>query len=87
MVFKLKHNEEGEVLKHKARLVVNDYVQKQGVDFEEVFAGGKVEICSPVAGDRGTSLLGGPPHGREVSFPQRRAEGDRLRPTTTLLHR
>ena len=37
-VFKLKHNEEGEVVKHKARLVAKGYVQKQGVDFEEVFA-------------------------------------------------
>ena len=37
-VFKLKRNEEGEVVKHKARLVAKDYVQKQGVDFKEVFA-------------------------------------------------
>ena len=37
-VFKLKRNEEGEVMKHKARLVAKGYVQKQGVDFEEVFA-------------------------------------------------
>ena len=37
-VFKLKRNEEGEVVKHKARLMAKDYVQKQGVDFEEVFA-------------------------------------------------
>ena len=37
-VFKLKHNEKGEVVKHKARLVAKGYVQKQGVDFEDVFA-------------------------------------------------
>ena len=37
-VFKLKRNEKGEVVKHKALLVVKGYVQKQGVDFEEVFA-------------------------------------------------
>ena len=37
-VFKLKRNEKGEVVKHKARLVAKGYVQKQGVDFEEVFA-------------------------------------------------
>ena len=37
-VFKLKRNEEGEVVKHKAHLVAKGYVQKQGVDFEEVFA-------------------------------------------------
>ncbi|KAF0930071.1 hypothetical protein E2562_027905 [Oryza meyeriana var. granulata] len=28
----------GEVVKHKARLVAKGYVQRQGVDFEEVFA-------------------------------------------------
>jgi hypothetical protein len=26
------------VVKHKARLIAKGYVQKQGVDFEEVFA-------------------------------------------------
>ena len=36
-VFKLKRNEKGKVLKHKARLVAKGYIQKQGVDFEEVF--------------------------------------------------
>ena len=36
-VFKLKRNEKGEVVKHKACLVAKGYVQKQGVDFEEVF--------------------------------------------------
>jgi hypothetical protein len=37
-VFKLKKNSEGEVVKYKARLVAKGYVQKQGIDFEEVFA-------------------------------------------------
>jgi hypothetical protein len=37
-VFKLKHDEHGDVVKHKARLVAKGYVQRQGVDFEEVFA-------------------------------------------------
>ena len=37
-VFKLKCNEKGEVVKHKTRLVTKGYVQKQEVDFEEVFA-------------------------------------------------
>ena len=37
-VFKLKHNEKGELVKHKARLVAKGYIQKQGVNFEEVFA-------------------------------------------------
>jgi len=37
-VFKLKKNAEGEIIKYKARLVAKGYVQKQGIDFEEVFA-------------------------------------------------
>jgi hypothetical protein len=37
-VFKLKRNVEGEVVNHKARLVAKGFVQKQGIDFEEVFA-------------------------------------------------
>ena len=36
-VFKLKKNSEGEIIKHKARLVVKGYVQQQGIDFDEVF--------------------------------------------------
>jgi hypothetical protein len=37
-VFKLKKNSTGEVIKHKARLVAKGYVQRAGVDFDEVFA-------------------------------------------------
>lgn len=37
-VFKLKKDPEGKVVKHKARLVAKGYVQRQGIDFEEVFA-------------------------------------------------
>jgi hypothetical protein len=37
-VFKIKKNEHGEVVKHKARLVAKGYVQRQGIDYEEVFA-------------------------------------------------
>ena len=37
-VYKLKKDSEVNVVKHKARLVVKGYVQRQGVDFEEVFA-------------------------------------------------
>lgn len=37
-VFKLKKDSEGKVIKHKARLVAKGYVQKHGVDFDEVFA-------------------------------------------------
>lgn len=37
-VFKLKKDPKGNIVKHKARLVAKGYVQKHGVDFEDVFA-------------------------------------------------
>ena len=33
----MKKNSEGDVIKHKARFMTKEYVQRQGVDFEEVF--------------------------------------------------
>lgn len=37
-VYKTKFNENGEIDKHKARLVVKGYSHQQGVDYTEVFA-------------------------------------------------
>lgn len=37
-VYKLKKDAQGVVVKHKARLVAKGYVQRAGVDFDEVFA-------------------------------------------------
>jgi hypothetical protein len=37
-VFKVKCNEGGEIVKHKARLVVKGYAQWRGIDYDEVFA-------------------------------------------------
>ena len=37
-VFKTKRDSTGIIIKHKARLVAKGYVQRQGVDFDEVFA-------------------------------------------------
>ncbi|KAG7585873.1 Reverse transcriptase RNA-dependent DNA polymerase [Arabidopsis thaliana x Arabidopsis arenosa] len=37
-VFKIKTNSDGSINKYKARLVAKGYVQKHGIDFDEVFA-------------------------------------------------
>ncbi|WVZ83575.1 LOW QUALITY PROTEIN: hypothetical protein U9M48_030707 [Paspalum notatum var. saurae] len=37
-VFKVKRDEKGAVVKHKVRLVVKGYFQRQGIDYDEVFA-------------------------------------------------
>ena len=37
-VFKVKRNPAGEVVKHKARLVAKGFLQKEGVDYGEIFA-------------------------------------------------
>ena len=37
-VFKIKRKSDGTITKYKARLVAKGYVQKHGIDFDEVFA-------------------------------------------------
>ena len=37
-IYKLKKNPLGEIVKHKARLVVKGYCQRYGIDYDEVFA-------------------------------------------------
>ncbi|GAU25674.1 hypothetical protein TSUD_266010 [Trifolium subterraneum] len=37
-VYKLKQNLEGQVIKHKSRLVAKGFLQKQGLDYDEVFS-------------------------------------------------
>jgi hypothetical protein len=38
LVFKVKLNPDGKVSKHKARLVAEGFIQKHGIDYNEVFA-------------------------------------------------
>ena len=37
-MYKVKRDELGTIVKHKARLVARGFVQREGIDFEEVFA-------------------------------------------------
>ena len=37
-VFKLKKDEQGVVIKHKARLVARGFVQQEGIDYDDAFA-------------------------------------------------
>ena len=37
-VYKVKRDERGAIVKYKARLVAHGFVQREGIDFEEVFA-------------------------------------------------
>jgi len=71
-VFKLKRDEVGAIVKHKARLVARGFVQLEGVDFDDAFAPmARMEsvLTSPCAGCLGG--LAHPSHGRQVGVSQR----------------
>ena len=37
LIFKIKLNEEGKIIRNKARLVAQGYVQEEGIDYEETY--------------------------------------------------
>ena len=37
-VFRVKKDSKGRILRHKARLVVKGYAQREGIDFDEIFS-------------------------------------------------
>nr|GEW66163.1 putative ribonuclease H-like domain-containing protein [Tanacetum cinerariifolium] len=51
-VFKNKKNERGIVIRNKTRLVAQEYTQEEGIDYDEVFAPGKIKeevyVCQPL---------------------------------------
>jgi hypothetical protein len=59
-VFKTKKDAAGVVVKHKARLVAKGYVQREGVDFDDVFAPvarlDSVQLLVAVAAHQGWQL-------------------------------
>jgi hypothetical protein len=36
-VFKLKKNETGDVVKHKAKLIARGFIQQEGIDYDDAF--------------------------------------------------
>jgi hypothetical protein len=36
-VYKVKRDERGAIVKHKARLIARGFIQRKGIDFEEAF--------------------------------------------------
>ena len=48
-VYKVKHNENGNVSRQKARLVAKGYAQTYGIDFEETFSPKMAKIQAVIA--------------------------------------
>ena len=83
-VYKVKWDEHGAIVKYKARLVARGFVQREGIDFEEVFAlmtqmeSVRLLLAMAVAKDW---------HVHQVCIPQWQAHGDGLRQASSGLHR
>jgi hypothetical protein len=76
-VFKVKQDEHGAASKHKARLVVKGYVQRHGIDYNEVFA--------PVARLDSVCFLIAP-YGRQIGILEWRHAGGGLRRVVSGFH-
>ena len=86
-VYKVKRDKLGTIVKHKARLIARGFVQREGIDFEEVFAPVARMVFGPFATSLGSSKgLERPSLGRKISLPQWRAGGDSLRQATSGFH-
>jgi hypothetical protein len=69
-VYKVQRNENGTIVKYKARLTAKGYVQRPVIDFEEVFAPvARLESVRLLLAYR-TLRLGRSPHGRQISLPE-----------------
>jgi hypothetical protein len=69
-VYKLKWNEAGEIVKHKAHLATCDFIQQVGIDFDEVFTPvAHMESVAPLWAGSSRRVVG-PPHGCGIRVPQ-----------------
>jgi hypothetical protein len=67
-VLKVKRDEHGVVVRHKARLVVKGYAQRQGNGYEEVFAPvARIEAVQLLLAMAAREGVASPPHGRQDS--------------------
>jgi hypothetical protein len=72
----VKRNEAGEVVQHKARLMAKGYVQRVGIDFDEVFAPvARLESVWMMVALVTHRAFDCPSHGRQKRVPHRDAQG------------
>jgi len=84
-VFKVKRDATRNVVKHKARLVAKGYAQKEGVDFDEVFAPvARLETVGVLLALAAHAWkLGGTPYGCEISILEWRSPRSGICETAT----
>jgi hypothetical protein len=92
-VFKVKKDELGAMVRHKARLVVKGYAQCQGIDFEEVYAQRLAQRsnssyggCMVAVGSGCRGRVANPPHGCEDNILEWRPPRRSICLATSRLH-